>query len=703
MDLSTQTLKYNMTSAQPEKHGIWVSLLVLLVVAMMVPCSQAITPDVIRQVVAQGQVQTAAKSLNNVSKACSDAVDYLLFHSPATLKEYVFDSYGKPQAGFLEMNWRWLGHYDECQGIPSYRYCATIFTGDLSALSSPVNLTLTLGVCVPEQCSQSDVQTYLNTLLDGAGIPVKPLGNESAVICTEKSHKPFSAGFIGTIFLFSFIFALMLLGALYDLVVRYNKKKSTMPLVSTNVTSINRERNGVADAPLDDREPESSADNANLIPALIQPKPAKWEQFLLGFAFNRNLAKLMSTKGSDRSIACLNGIRVLSMAWVILGHTFFFAMEMGITGNLLIAYGWYQNFGFQVISNAFFSVDSFFFLSGFLLTFITLRKMSERDGRIPWGFFYFHRYWRLTPAVLTTILIWMYIKPYMGDAPLWNMYQNVDSCVKYWWTNILYINNFYPRMFMNECIGWVWYLANDMQFFVISPLIILPLYYFPPLGLSLIGFLLFASFGVTGALTGIYKFPAGGTQIPGYDKPTMDFSSVIYSKPYCRIPPYLVGMLLGFLMYRQGDRKIRLKPVLVALGWTVATAVGMSCVYGLFHAKVTLAGSVLYQMLSRFAWAVALSWVVFACKEGYGGWVNDILSWSAWLPLSRVTYSAYLLHPIVIYIFYGNLKTSFMASLWIMPTYFVGFFALAYAAAVVMALFIEFPFANMEKLFMPSR
>ncbi|XP_071497836.1 nose resistant to fluoxetine protein 6-like [Diadema antillarum] len=595
MDLSTQTWKYNMTSAQPVKHGIWVSLLILLVVAMMVPCSQAITPNVIRQVVAQGQVQTAAKSLNNVSKACSDAVDYLLFHSPATLKEYVFDSYGKPQAGFLEMNWRWLGHYDECQGIPSYRYCATIFTGDLSALSSPVNLTLTLGVCVPEQCSQSDVQTYLKTLL------------------------------------------------------------------------------------------------------------AKWEQFLLGFAFNRNLAKLMSTKGSDRSIACLNGIRVLSMAWVILGHTFFFAMEMGITGNLLIAYGWFQNFGFQVISNAFFSVDSFFFLSGFLLTFITLRKMGERDGRIPWGFFYFHRYWRLTPAVLATILIWMYIKPVMGDAPLWNMYQNVDTCINYWWTNILYINNFYPRMFMNECIGWVWYLANDMQFFVISPLIILPLYYFPPLGLSLIGFLLFASFGVTGALTGIYKFGPSGAQIPGYDKPTMDFSSVIYSKPYCRIPPYLVGMLLGFLMYRQGDRKIRLKPVLVALGWTIATAVGMSCVYGLFHAKYTLAGSVLYQMLSRFAWAVALSWVVFACKEGYGGWVNDILSWSAWLPLSRVTYSAYLLHPIVIYIFYGNLKTSFMASLWIMPTYFVGFFALAYAAAVVMALFIEFPFANMEKLFMPSR
>ena len=35
-----------------------------------------------------------------------------------------------------------------------------------------------------------------------------------------------------------------------------------------------------------------------------------------------------------------------------------------------------------------------------------------------------------------------------------------------------------------------------------------------------------------------------------------------------------------------------------------------------------------------------------------GGIVNDILSWKAWIPLSRLTYGAYLMHPCVLIWFY---------------------------------------------------
>ena len=36
------------------------------------------------------------------------------------------------------------------------------------------------------------------------------------------------------------------------------------------------------------------------------------------------------------------------------------------------------------------------------------------------------------------------------------------------------------------------------------------------------------------------------------------------------------------------------------------------------------------------------------------GWINDFLSWSGWVVLSRLTYTAYLVHPFVLFCFSFN-------------------------------------------------
>lgn len=40
------------------------------------------------------------------------------------------------------------------------------------------------------------------------------------------------------------------------------------------------------------------------------------------------------------------------------------------------------------------------------------------------------------------------------------------TCDRFWWRNILYVNNWFP--FTEMCMIWSWYLANDMQFYVIA-------------------------------------------------------------------------------------------------------------------------------------------------------------------------------------------------------------------------------------------
>ena len=58
-----------------------------------------------------------------------------------------------------------------------------------------------------------------------------------------------------------------------------------------------------------------------------------------------------------------------------------------------------------------------------------------------------------------------------------------------------------------------------------------------------------------------------------------------------------------------------------------------------------------YQGFSRVLWALGLSYMIYACETSNGGIVNRVLTWKIWLPLSRLTYSAYLIHLTVIFYF----------------------------------------------------
>ena len=57
---------------------------------------------------------------------------------------------------------------------------------------------------------------------------------------------------------------------------------------------------------------------------------------------------------------------------------------------------------------------------------------------------------RLTPSYLFTILFYSNLYAFLGEGPLWFVNQNSTLCEKYWWTNLLYINNFYPTSLGDE-------------------------------------------------------------------------------------------------------------------------------------------------------------------------------------------------------------------------------------------------------------
>jgi peptidoglycan/LPS O-acetylase OafA/YrhL len=139
-------------------------------------------------------------------------------------------------------------------------------------------------------------------------------------------------------------------------------------------------------------------------------------------------------------------------------------------------------------------VDTFFFLSGFLATWQMLEKVV---GANPWKFVkgvLIHRYLRLTPLYFMVLMVYIYLFPVIGNGDHFgtgaDMHRRLqasegpgtpveDFCQKYWWTNILYISNFYPNQLGAQangpngeaelgCMVQTWYISCDMQLFLVT-------------------------------------------------------------------------------------------------------------------------------------------------------------------------------------------------------------------------------------------
>ena len=86
--------------------------------------------------------------------------------------------------------------------------------------------------------------------------------------------------------------------------------------------------------------------------------------------------------------------------------------------------------------------------------------------------------------------------------------------------------------------------------------------------------------------------------------------------------------------------------------WGMAYATGLAVIYGLNITAdmdpISRSSNVIYAGFHRAAWGLALGWLIFACCRGYGGWINEFLSWGAFVPLSRMSYIIYLMHITVI-------------------------------------------------------
>eukprot|EP00049_Salpingoeca_infusionum_P016789 m.348436 g.348436 ORF g.348436 m.348436 type:complete len:938 (+) comp16147_c0_seq42:3069-5882(+) len=431
------------------------------------------------------------------------------------------------------------------------------------------------------------------------------------------------------------------------------------------------------------------------------PKGVRLAKGLLqAFSVKRSLPKLLNTTRSPQSIHSLDGIRVLSMMWVVLGHTYLWA-EFAPISNIAEAINMFTMFSFQPIANGFYSVDSFLFLSGFLVSLTLLSQLKKRKGKFPALGYVFHRLIRLTPTVAVFLLMWINLQRHLGNGPLWSFMSGPPpGCAdNQWWPIITYINNFYPKDLTaaGVCAGHLWYLAVDWDLYLIAPFLIVPLYKNQRIGLIVSALIALTCIVASGAITAYYNLSTLGNVGEYYRK--------LYVTPWARAQPYFVGILTAYLYSKvvaSGKTLPSLRFYQRLLILLVALVLGFLPLYGLYgdyggtgaFKPLTKAGNVAYFMFARLSWGLMLGLVTLLCQFNYLPLVNTFLSWPGFAVLSRLTFAAYLFHPMVLNVYYFSMRSSQYVTAATLFVLYLGVMIIVYTVSFAFTLFFEFPLAK---------
>ncbi|XP_066252625.1 nose resistant to fluoxetine protein 6-like [Euwallacea similis] len=400
------------------------------------------------------------------------------------------------------------------------------------------------------------------------------------------------------------------------------------------------------------------------------------------FSLRNSVRKILAQNHSKGDLDCIHGLRVLSTFYVIIGHRYLMMMFFPVVNSLQIM-DWILYYRSTAITGGTLCVDTFFMISGALVSIAYFSESSKRN--INWSMFYFYRFLRITPPLAVVVLWHCTVIQHFGSGPLWNDMLDIvqKPCQEYWWAAVLHIQNYvhpYPL-----CLTQTWYLTCDMQYYLLSPILLVPLKNHKALGLINFALIYALSVMVNFYLAWVNKYN-GAVPVTNQLFETKYFQ-FHYIAPHVRASTYIIGLGFGYVLHRRPHEGVKIGKMWAVAGWIaciiaiLASLVGCHIFFLEDHEYNQLESS-LFLAISRSSWTLGIAWIVWACVNGYGGLINDILSLHAFRILGRISYGMYLLHMGIQYIMSGAAKA---------PGYFSDFTSL-YAAMGDLCLMVALGF-----------
>ena len=441
---------------------------------------------------------------------------------------------------------------------------------------------------------------------------------------------------------------------------------------------------------------------------------------------SRSIYKINNPNKTFEYLRVFDGVRVLSTCWVVWGHFFLISVSYIKVLNNYDIYDKFLTFKFSILTNAFLSVDVFFYLSGFLLYFNLQKYLKQAKNKI--GFFFislFQRYIRLLPFNLLGLFVMTYTVPFLIDGAKSEFIPGFfRACENKWWPNLLYIQNLvdYSSVGGSACVGHGWYLCDDMIYFIASTIIILFIY-----NKKIIKNVLFIFIFIFSCVWSVIRSIDNNYTLITKNKQQQkgDYFKDFYIQPIARLTPYLLGILYCELFFETDVYKSSLKKsetsqeenpnflrkinvflknndllcMILFIFSFLLVNFGLFVIYIVQNYEISRGFDVFLITFDKIIFIIGLGNILHLIFLEKLEFIRIFLSLNVFTRLSRVTYGVYMLHYYVVMIFLFNSDTSFRMdfieySFYVMGTLFITFFI-----SFVSSILFESPIVNMLKVF----
>ncbi|XP_075538428.1 nose resistant to fluoxetine protein 6-like [Dermacentor variabilis] len=343
--------------------------------------------------------------------------------------------------------------------------------------------------------------------------------------------------------------------------------------------------------------------------------------YLIAFSAAANTGFITRTtkKNSDvYGLRFLHGMRLLSLVWIMLGHSYGTISDTlsGLANNI----GYFERWENMIVTGGYLSVDTFFFLSGFLMCYTIAKQRAS--GWIIFLLATIRRFIRSTTPVFFMIMC-MYLLPAITSGPdaktfFDKFYYEVNN---HWWDLLLQIRNFRGEITFSV-MPHIWYLSADYQLFLVSLVIVLLLKSRRRCAIG--AFVLLSLLGCSLATWQVAGTHMNPFMVAMSETVTMlvDTMNNYYVLPFYHAVAYFSGCITYLLMDEYKERP--LSKALQVIAWCVSLAAGLCCLFmkiGWYQQRnpTSESGKLFAAFFDRILWSLCVSWITFACSTARGG------------------------------------------------------------------------------------